>query len=173
MLWPSGGVITRCNRLFSGTACHVLPTISSFRSEGNIKVSIKVTPGISVTKSQQSCLPVSLISRHPGSPEMTLGMAKPPVEPWCVAVAPVSREVQGPDAGEACSSRSQVTSRGRRLTGFPSFLYSLFLFRLSQAAQTLQTNLPNANTRFQDARLYCHVHVSYSGDMAIINFTVF
>ncbi|KAJ4922390.1 hypothetical protein JOQ06_014227, partial [Pogonophryne albipinna] len=45
--------------------------------------------------------------QHPSSPEMTLGMVKPPVEPWCVAVAPVSREVQGPDAGEACSSRSQ------------------------------------------------------------------
>ncbi|KAK1895904.1 Nitrate reductase [NADH] 1 [Dissostichus eleginoides] len=41
---------------------------------------------------------------------MTLGMVKPPVEPWCVAVAPVSREVLGPDAGEPCSSRSQAFS---------------------------------------------------------------
>ncbi|KAI9515440.1 hypothetical protein NQZ68_026174 [Dissostichus eleginoides] len=112
-----------------------------------------------LTKSQQSCLPVSLslISQHPSSPEMTLGMVKPPVEPWCVAVAPVSREVLGPDADKPQQAhllpRCSSANRTRAVTGLQSEAEGCHLDGSNATASSLLGNTESiyiSNRKFKE-----------------------
>ncbi|KAI9520141.1 hypothetical protein NQZ68_020035 [Dissostichus eleginoides] len=121
-----------------------------------------------LTKSQQSCLPVSLslISQHPSSPEMTLGMVKPPVEPWCVAVAPVSREVLGPDADKPQQAhllpRCSSANRTRAVTGLQSEAEGCHLDGSNATASSLLGNTESIYISNRKSSLQADLSVSVS-----------